>query len=247
MCNNWPDFPIGVEAATGGLIGDTVIICGGKDSGSSVDECYSLTSEKATLVTHMSVGRRFAASIVFNDNTLWVTGGYNYDGILATTEYVTVTGTMLGPDLPMALESHAMVAINSTCSMVIGGTSYGYSASTFYYDRNEGEWITGPSLMQARGWHAAGIVTDEVTGEHFVAVTGGIGSLDSTDILQDGEWVQGKINDTICYLLGIIFKYYLNIISRQLRGTKGKRNLRTALINSIVMRFISNFDISLCS
>ena len=64
MCNNWPDFPIGVSGATGGLIGDTVIICGGKGS----DECYSLTSEKSTLVTHMTVGRKDAASIVINDN-----------------------------------------------------------------------------------------------------------------------------------------------------------------------------------
>ena len=115
-CNNWPDFPIGVVGATGGLIGDTVIICGGYD-GSSVDECYSLTSEKATLVTHMSVGRRYAASVVVNDNKLWVTGGYGGE----FTEYVTVTGTMPGPDLPTTLTYHAMVAINSTYSMVIGG------------------------------------------------------------------------------------------------------------------------------
>jgi hypothetical protein len=204
MCNNWPNFPISVEDATGGLIGDTVIICGGWSDG-YLDECYSLTSEKATLVTHMSVGRRDAASIVINDNTLWVTGGSNWNvgGRLASTEYVTVTGTMLGPDLPMALDSHAIVAINSTCSMVIGGISNDYSALTFFYDRNEGEWINGPSLMQARGYHAAGIVTDEVTGEHFVAVTGGYysGHLDSTEILQDGEWVQGKIIDIICYFL----------------------------------------------
>ena len=76
MCNNWPHLPIGVWYATGGLIGDNVIICGGEDSDwNYVDECYSLTSEKATLVTHMSVGRRYAASIVLHDNTLWVTGG----------------------------------------------------------------------------------------------------------------------------------------------------------------------------
>ena len=74
MCNNWPNLPIGVWYATGGLIGDTVIICGGYDSGLYVDECYSLTSEKATLVTHMSVVRFAATSIVLNDNTLWVTG-----------------------------------------------------------------------------------------------------------------------------------------------------------------------------
>ena len=128
MCNNWPDFPISILGATGGLIGDTVIICGGIDSGYNyVDECYSLPSEKTTLVTHMSVGRTDAASIVFNDNALWVTGG-SYNNVvedvgtrLASTEYVTVTKTMPGSDLPMALSNHAMVAINSACSMVIGG------------------------------------------------------------------------------------------------------------------------------
>ena len=106
-----------------------------------------------------------------------------------------MTGTMSGPDLPMALKKHAMVAMNKTCSMVIGGQS------TFYYDRTFGEWIIGPSLMQARYDHAAGIVTDEVTEENFVAVTGGDGGYAitySTETLQDGEWIQGKINDTIC-------------------------------------------------
>lgn len=207
-CHNWPDFPISVIGATGGLIGDTVIICGGWDDYFGydfeyVDECYSMTSEKATLVTRMSVGRYFAASIVLNDNTLWVTGG---SGGGASTDYVKMTGTMPGPDLPMALEYHAMVAINNTCSMVIGGYTNGYvtSASTFYYDHNEGEWTTGPSLMQARGeGHAAGIVTDEVTDENFVAVTGGwrSGPLDSTEILQDGYWIQGNINDATMYML----------------------------------------------
>ena len=212
MCNNWPDFPIGVDGATGGLIGNTVMICGGYGV-DYFDECYSLTSKKATLVTHMSVGRLYTASIVLNDNTLWVTGGsppggYN-TGNLASTEYVTLTGTIIGPDLPMALAHHAMVAINSTCSMVIGGydEEVEHSASTFYYDRNDGEWITGPILNQGRNRHAAGIVTDEVTDENFVAVTGGRYNsalyLDSTEILQDGNWVQGNINDaTICYLFG---------------------------------------------
>ena len=93
MCNNWPNLPIGVDGATGGLIGDTVIICGGSGY---IDECYSLTSEKATLVTHMSVGRYSAASIVINDNTLWVTGGRFGGEYLASTEYVTVTAAHHG-------------------------------------------------------------------------------------------------------------------------------------------------------
>ena len=226
MCNNWPDFPISVrEGATGGLIENTVIICGGTNGYNYFDECYSLTSDKAALVTHMSVGRQFAASIVLNDNTLWVTGGYNYyhGGNLASTEYVTLTETMPGPTMPMGLQLHAMVAINSTCSMVIGGMDENWimtllltgtecTASTYFYDHNEEEWITGPNLIQARHDHAAGIVTDEVTDENFVAVTGGYysasgyyqegySSLDSTEILQDGNWVQGNINDATMYML----------------------------------------------
>jgi hypothetical protein len=249
-CNNWPHFPIDVYGATGGLIGDTVIICGGYDDSGYIDECYSLTSEKATLVTHMSVGRGFPASIVLNDNTLWVTGGGYGGEYFASTEYVKTSGALPGPDLPIALRDHAMVAINRTCSLVIGGlssggelSSGGTSASTFFYDHNEGEWTTGPSLMQARYdlaagtgpslmqarfdhaegryHHAVGIVTDEVTDENFVAVTGGLGSgyvdLDSTEILQDGNWVQGNINDAlcICYLFGklTVSEYFYRLIA----------------------------------
>ena len=47
--------------------------------------------------------------------------------------------------------------------------------------------------MAARNNHAAGIVTDEVTNEIFVVVTGGrsLDHLDSTEILQDKKWLQG--------------------------------------------------------
>ena len=112
-----------------------------------------------------------------------------------STEYITMAGTMPGPDMPMALEEHAMVAINSTVCMVIGGSGglssdYFRSASTFYYDDIEGVWINGPSLLRGRYEHAAGIVTDEVTNENFVAVTGG--GFDLTEILQDEMWIEGK-------------------------------------------------------
>ena len=60
--------------------------------------------------------------------------------------------------------------------------------------------------MKARGSHAVGIVTDLVTDEQLVTVTGGLscGVLPSTEILQDGEWVQGKINETIYHTRAII-------------------------------------------
>ena len=103
--------------------------------------------------------------------------------------------------------------------MIICG-HYGGICYPFFYHHNEDEWVNGPTLMKARREHAAGIVDDEVTNEQFVAVTGGSDyfddSFDSTEILQDGEWVQGKISNTICTLLEIfwshitIFDYLIN-------------------------------------
>ena len=87
---------------------------------------------------------------------------------------------------------------------------------THHITSDEGEWINGTSLDQARYSHAAGIVTDEVTDENFVAVTGGYiygafdsAYLNSTEILQDGNWVQGNINDATMYMLSFWKKYSL--------------------------------------
>ena len=57
--------------------------------------------------------------------------------------------------------------------------------------------------MKPRNYHAAGIVTDLVTDEQLVAVTGGWSCdiLTSTEILQNGEWVQGKIEKSILHTL----------------------------------------------
>ena len=205
------------------------MICGGCNDGfghytcqndnSITDECYSFTSQKTTLVTHMAVERTNAASIVLNDNTLWITGGLGKYGRLASTEHVKMSGSMPGPDLPTALESHAMAAINSTVSMVIGGwdgSGMDGTESTYYHYHIKGEWSNGPSLIQTRHRHAVGIVTDEETNEEFVAVTGGnffddssqTGIYDSqvfigsSEVLQDGKWIKGIVKNTIKLYFG---------------------------------------------
>ena len=204
-CQNWPKFPTYAEGAVGGIIENTVIICGGYvgflDS-SYTNECYSLSGWSVELVTHMSVERSFAASIVLHDTTLWITGGSGDFGRLSSSEYITLDGTMPGPTMPIALSYHAMVVINDTYSMIIGGNKYqGVVSSTIYYNHKEKKWINGPNLIQERMKHAAGIVTDEFTRETFVMVTGGIGDnpgpLSSTEFLKDGNWNQGKIREPI--------------------------------------------------
>ena len=75
-CFDWPILPNNVYGATGGLVSNTPIICGGIDDASHVsDECHILDGRKLTLNTTMILKRYKAASIVLNENTLWITGG----------------------------------------------------------------------------------------------------------------------------------------------------------------------------
>ena len=194
QCFNWVDYPLELDGATGGLLGNTPLICGGWSFGQDIDECYSLNGVASKFVTKMSVKRRWAASIVLNETILWITGGYG-NGFLASSEYIRLAGSSPGPDLPMTLYAHAMIAINTTHSMVIGGQNYGYSIDlTFYFHHANQQWIDGPRLIQARYDHAVGIVNDQVTMTNLVIVTGGYGGgyLDSTEILVDSQWLPGK-------------------------------------------------------
>ena len=227
-CKNWAEFPKDVDSATGGVIKDTVVICGGGDLniGESFDECYNLNGKVATLITHMSAKRKYAASLVINGASLWITGGWSSDtGRLASSEYITLEGSIPGPEMPTRITRHVLVAINRTFSMLIGGMTGsvslndGYtqrSISTYesvtlqrvYYFEHEGKnWSQGPDLIQARRLHAAGLVTDETTYDEFVIVTGGEYNgilLDSTEILIDNQWNLGKI----AHDYSILCKFY---------------------------------------
>ena len=73
---------------------------------------------------------------------------------------------MQGTELPYALHQHAMINMENENTMVIGGwTESDYSAQTHTYNHYHKIWSVGPSLIQARRNHAAGIVTDEATME----------------------------------------------------------------------------------
>ena len=200
QCPDWGDYPIEVGGATGGLLGTIPIICGGF---LHTDECYKITAKEAVLVVKMTTKRAGAASVTISSISLWITGGSDGNNLLSSSEFVQMEGTMPGPKVPIALYMHAMINTRNDLTMVIGGitTEYDeytghYSAKTFYYNHNYGNWSEGPELNQARTSHAVGIVTDEATQEKLVIVTGGsnneIMKLKSTEILISEVWSLGK-------------------------------------------------------
>ena len=59
---------------------------------------------------------------------------------------------MQGPELPIAVNRHAMINIGIDKTVVIGGETGSYSsAQTFSYHHNYGNWSYGPSLILGRG------------------------------------------------------------------------------------------------
>ena len=67
-----------------------------------------------------------AASIVYND-TIWVTGGHEKIPLYHdSSEYILSSGqSVAGPNLPMKMAYHAIVNINKTSTIFIGGNQGG--------------------------------------------------------------------------------------------------------------------------
>ena len=109
QCSQWPSLPFQQWRATGGLLGNTPVVCGGEKN----DECYSMTQRDVKLITRMSFKRKDAASIVINDTILWVTGGESNEfEVLSSSEYITFNSSSPGPDLPFQIDGHEMISVN---------------------------------------------------------------------------------------------------------------------------------------
>ena len=172
--------------ATGALLNDVPFICGGGSLSKReyYDTCHTPGSKETLAV--MSSPRRGAASIVITDklagtnvNRLFVTGGTRDIGpasIETTTEFVLQdqTATIRGPDLPMALTFHCLIQVNSSTSMLIGGSSNNIHKSdkAFYYNAKPMSWeLVGSRLRQGRFFHSCGKVLKD--GKHVIVAAGG--------------------------------------------------------------------------
>ncbi len=138
------DFDVQDYDSTAGLLqNDKVVICGGKEKVGSKhivsNTCY-LMQKKASgsnLELSLSTSSRLymkrwkAVSIVINNGrTLWVTGGRDTNGkSLESTELVSLAeganslSIQPGPELPLDIDSHCLVKLNSSTAMQFGGRS----------------------------------------------------------------------------------------------------------------------------
>ena len=138
--------------------------------------------------------------VVLNDNTLWVTGGEDqWNRYLKSTEIVTKDGkTSRGPDLPLAVMGHAIVALDSGGAFILIGGHRSTNSKTYLYEKKKGWsiWGPGPTLKFGRWFPTAGLLTDRITTKQYIVAVGGMFALESVEYLEypgSNVWKEGKL------------------------------------------------------
>ena len=141
------------------------------------------------------------------DQNMWMTGGFY--GLNSSILISNDGSSGRGPNLPHGLSNHAIVSINETLSLLIGGEDKELIVmdTTYYFSHETEKWTEGPHLNQPRMAHTAGLITDKVTKETFLIVVGGRkthqydSELNTTEIMMNGAWVSGENLHFSIYLL----------------------------------------------
>jgi hypothetical protein len=195
ICQNLEDYPIQVAGAVGGFLnqGDP-LVCGGYPY---TNVCHVVNQPGQS--SEMLEEREFSASLTLNSSHLWVTGGYNGNVRLQTSEFVSIgQAAVQGPDLPYAVAGHCLVGVNSSTALLCGGWNGQDYNECHYMDLEDHSWSQGPSMMTKRSFHSCGIFKSAAhQGRNIVIAAGGsnTANLDSVEFLDltTNTWNAGNI------------------------------------------------------
>jgi hypothetical protein len=214
ICQDLEDYPIGVDGAVGGLLnqGDP-LVCGGGFPATNVCHVVNQPGQSSEMLEE----RYYSASLTLNSSHLWITGGYNGNGYLQTSEFVSIgQPSVQGPDLPYAVYGHCLVGVNSSTALLCGGRNNGgYLNECHYIDLEDHSWSPGPSMMTKRRLHSCGIFKSAAhQGRNIVIIAGGYNGyngddLDSVELLDPSTntWNTGKIYLYFNYIICVCVCY----------------------------------------
>ena len=191
--------------AMGGLINEAPILCGGRDSNNEVyDSCIVFSQTKTSI--KMYEPRFLAASVVLNETTLWLLGGF--DGgfsTLRSTELITMDAatSVKGPALPDVLSEFCVVKYNDTHIYLTGGnvgSNYLNQVSTnevwihnTILDAGSSSWTEGPRMNTGRRDHGCTVLHHGQNS--WVVVAGAWRHSDTTSVEildpNNNKWIQG--------------------------------------------------------
>ena len=124
LANNVPR----VSFATGGLLQNSPIVCGGFNS----RDCVVIGQPEMEM--KMIEKRSLAASVALDQSTLWIVGGcgrivnnaVNINNIHSSTEFIKLgQPSVKGPDMPFRISGHSMIQYDEKSIYIIGGNQNG--------------------------------------------------------------------------------------------------------------------------
>ena len=199
-CADLPEFPVPNYGAVGANLDGTPAVCGGYTSNQISGKCYRYKNGKWKKFASMKSKRWLPAGVMYKKKFHLFGGRFGSisSSILKTSETISIDGVVeYGPELPEAIELHAITSINSTVSILSGGSTDATPSSplTWYFNHETNVFSSGPSLLEGRRYHGSATYMDKVTKEKIPMVTGGLGSgkSDSTELLINGIWQPGTI------------------------------------------------------
>ena len=169
-----------VDWATGGLLQNSPIVCGGRDKQLKIlQDCVVIGQEWrffSSLLNFLNLGfalNRFlrflrpeirmiekkinAASVALDQSTLWIVGGRDeFYNALTSTELIKLgQPSVKGSELPFKISEHSMIQYDEKSIYIIGGYQNGsLSKKTWIVNPKNGfEIKEGPSLNKARFGH----------------------------------------------------------------------------------------------
>ena len=176
-----------------GMIGESLFICGGRDTDEFSSACYKLIPNRWKQMPSLKEKRAYGTSSVFSNGSLWITGGFKSYGAHMSSSEVLDLGSRTwrsGPNLPIANSWHCVVQMNSTHTFFAGGYSTnGSNKHAFFYYDNKFERL--PSMILARSHHMCASYQD------YIIVAGGWNPsteyLDSVEIflIKHRKWISG--------------------------------------------------------
>ena len=192
LANNLPR----VIGATGGLLQNTPIVCGGRDNMSNIiQDCVVIGLPE--MEKKMIEKRYGAASVTLDQSSLWIVGGFNGNRTLRSTEFIKLgKPSVKGPDLPFAISGHSMIQYDEKSIYIIGGDQPNQYKTWIVDPTNEFQIKEGP-LLNKGYHHYHGCAKMTLNGRTVLIVAGGwggYGCLDSVEILDplgNNVWTTG--------------------------------------------------------
>jgi len=152
-----PTYPVTDIFGSVGFVHDGYLqICGGSSGWVRQSSCYQLKESAWVATAPLMVARKYAASVMLQDGSVLVSGGYNDSSFLQSSEVLRASALAWSAaiELPSARRGHCMLQLTTGQLFLHGGeTTRLGSAGDTYISTDMRTWVTEASSQHDRSWH----------------------------------------------------------------------------------------------